>query len=115
MTQTIPSKIAKRDEPELQIFESASTDRMAQMLLVMAAELHVLRDRMRCLAFILTERGIVGESQLDQFSPTPQQEQILIRDREAFVAHLFEVMDGRAKSTSGHGNPLVPNTPGNAA
>jgi hypothetical protein len=88
---------------------------MAQMLLVMAAELHVLRDRMRCLEFILTERGIVGESQLDQFSPTPQQEQILLRDREAFVAHLFEVMDGRAKSTSGHGNPMVPNTPGNAA
>ena len=108
MTQTITSKIAKRDEPELQIFDSASTDRMAQMLLVMAAELHVLRDRMRCLEFILTERGIVGESQLDQFSPTPQQEQILLRDREAFVAHLFEVMDGRAKSTSGRSKPLVP-------
>ena len=61
MTQTITSKIAKRDEPELQIFESASTDRMAQMLLVMAAELHVLRDRMRCLEFILTERGIAHE------------------------------------------------------
>jgi hypothetical protein len=25
---------------------------------------------------------------------------------------LFEVMDGRAKSTSGRGNPLVPPTPG---
>ena len=113
MTPTPTSKIDKRDEPELQFFESAGIDRMGQMLLVMAAELHVLRDRMRCLEFVLTEVGIVGEGQLDKYSPTPQEAKVLHHDREAFVAHLFEVMDGRAKSTSGRSKPLVPTKPEN--
>ena len=112
MSATPPSKTAKRDEPELQLFEDASTDRMAQMLLVMAAEMHVLRDRVKCMEFVLAEHGILGANQIDQFTPTPK---VLQHERDAFVAHLFEVMDGRAKSTSGRGNPLVPPTPGHGA
>ena len=112
MAATSPSKTAKREEPELQLFEDPSTDRMAQMMLVMAAELHVLRDRVKCMEFVLAERGIVDADQLDQFTPTPDQAKVLQHERDAFVAHLFEVMDGRAKSTSGRGNPLVPPTPG---
>lgn len=107
-----PRKTGKRAEPELQFFASADTDRMAQMLMVMAAEVHVLRDRMRCLEFILTERGDLTPGQLDGFVPNAQQAQRLQQEREAFVAHLFEVLDGRAKSTSGRGNALVPATPG---
>ena len=115
MAATSPNKTAKRDEPELQLFEDASTDRMAQMMLVMAAELHVLRDRVKCMEFLLTERGVLDAAQLDQFVPSPDQAQVLQRERDAFVSHLFEVMDGRAKSTSGRGNPLVPPTPGHGA
>ena len=115
MNATWPSKTAKRDEPELQLFEDASTDRMAQMLLVMAAELHVLRDRVKCMEFLLSERGVLTSSQLDAFSPNADQAQVLQTERDAFVSHLFEVMDGRAKSTSGRGNPLVPPTPGHGA
>lgn len=96
-----PRKTGKRDEAELQFFESAQTDRMAQMLMVMAAELHVLRDRMRCLEFILSERGDLAPGQLDAFVPNAEQAQHLQAEREAFVNHLFEVLDGRAKSTSG--------------
>ncbi len=106
------AKTGKRDEPELRFFQSEETDRMAQMLMVMAAELHVLRDRVRCLEFILTERGQLQPQQLDQFVPDASQSQRLQQDREAFVAHLFEVLDGRAKSTSGRGHPLVPDIQG---
>jgi hypothetical protein len=106
------AKTGKRPEPELQFFASADTDRMAQMLMVMAAELHVLRDRVRCLEFILTELGQLQAQQLDQFVPDAQQSQRLQQDREAFVAHLFEVLDGRAKSTSGRSHPLVPDIQG---
>ena len=115
MATTSPNKTAKRDEPELQLFQDPSTDRMAQMLLVMAAELHVLRDRVKCMEFLLTERGVLDAAQVDQFVPSPDQAQVLQTERDAFVSHLFEVMDGRAKSTSGRGNPLVPPTPGHGA
>lgn len=115
MSDASSTKTGKRPEPELQFFASADTDRMAQMLMVMAAELHVLRDRVRCLEFILTERGQLQPQQLDRFAPDADQAQVLQQDREAFVAHLFEVLDGRAKSTSGRGNPLVPSVQGHGA
>ena len=115
MAATSPSKTAKRDEPELQLFQDPSTDRMAQMLLVMAAEMHVLRDRVKCMEFLLTARGVLAPAELDQFVPSPEQAQVLQQERDAFVSHLFEVLDGRAKSTSGRGNPLVPPTPGHGA
>lgn len=94
-------KTGKRHEPELQFFESESIDRLAQMLMVMAAEMHVLRDRVRCLEFMLEQRGQVDLAQLEHFVPSEAQAAVLRAEREAFVAHLFEVLDGRAKSTSG--------------
>lgn len=103
-------KLAKRDEPELGFFESASIDRLAQMMLAMASELHVLRDRVRCLEFLLTRRGDLEPGALDQFVPDAGESETLRIEREAFVAHLYEVLDGRAKSTSGRFSP--PNSDG---
>ena len=112
MNTSSAAKTGKRAEAELRFFQSEETDRMAQMLMVMASELHVLRDRVRCLEFILTERGQLQPQQLNQFVPDALQSQRLQQDREAFVAHLFEVLDGRAKSTSGRSHPLVPDIQG---
>ncbi len=103
MTGNAPnaSKTGKRDEPELTFFDSPGIDRLAQMLLVMASELHVLRDRVRCLEFALANQGQLDLSALEHFQPSEAQAAVLARERDAFVAHLFEVIDGRAKSTSG--------------
>ena len=57
--------------------EVMRTDRMAQMLLVMAAEMHVLRDRVKCMEFLLTARGVLAPAELDQFVPSPEQAQVL--------------------------------------
>lgn len=95
------AKTGKRDEPELVFFESESIDRLAQMLMVMASELHVLRDRVRCLEFMLAEIKTIDLAKLDHFEPSAEQASLLKQEREAFVAHLFEVLDGKAKSTSG--------------
>lgn len=111
MTRTESPKTAKRAEPEQQFFESESTDRLGQMLLVMASEIHVLRDRVRCLEFMLAKNGSIDVRALDRFEPSPEQAAVLQQDRETFVAHLFEVLDGRAKSTSGAGHLLVPPAP----
>lgn len=112
MNGTHSPKTSKRAEPEQLFFESESTDRLGQMLLVMASELHVLRDRVRCLEFMLAKNDAIDVHALDRFEPSPEQAKVLQQDRETFVAHLFEVLDGRAKSTSGAGHPLVPPAPG---
>lgn len=103
-----PAKTAKREEPELTFFDTPGMDRMAQMLLVMASELHVLRDRVRCLEFMLAEQGHVDIAALDRFQPSEEQAAALAAERDAFVAHLMEVLDGRAKSTSGRFPPHSP-------
>lgn len=94
-------KTGKRVELEQNFFEHESVDRLAQMVFAMAAELHVLRDRVRCLEFTLAERGALDLEAFERFEPSAQQAQTLARERERFVAHLFDVLDGRAKSTSG--------------
>ncbi len=96
-----PEKTAKRDEPELSFFGTPGMDRLAQMLLVMASELHVLRDRVRCMEFMLAEQGQLDIAALEHFQPNDAQAAALGRERDAFVSHLMEVLDGRAKSTSG--------------
>ncbi|MBM3408857.1 MAG: hypothetical protein FJY25_16315 [Betaproteobacteria bacterium] len=95
------AKTGKRDEPELTFFDSPSVDRLAQMVWVMASELHVLRDRVRCLEFMLANQGQLDLNALDRFQPDEAQAKLLAGERDAFVAHLLEVIDGRAKSTSG--------------
>ncbi|UCE30692.1 MAG: hypothetical protein JSW68_11630 [Burkholderiales bacterium] len=94
-------KTGKRTEHEQNFFEHASVDRLAQALFAMAGELHVLRDRVRCLEFMLAEKGSIEPGALDAFEPDPQQPQVLAREREALVAHLMDPLDGLAKSTSG--------------
>ncbi len=99
------AKHQKRDEPELNFFESPSIDRLAQMLLVMASELHVLRDRVRSLEFTLARQGGLDLEALERFAPSDAEAEVLRKERDAFVAHLYEVIDGRAKSTSGRFAP----------
>jgi hypothetical protein len=108
MKQEHPNpKLAKREEPELNFFESGTIDRLAQMMLAMASELHVLRDRVRCLEFLLERRGDLDPAELEHFVPDSREAEILRSEREAFVGHLYEVIDGRAKSTSGRFGPSM--------
>ena len=104
-TEANRAKHHKRVEPELNFFDSPTVDRLAQMLLVMASELHVLRDRVRSLEFTLARQGGLDLDALDRFAPTPAEAEVLRQERDAFVAHLYEVIDGRAKSTSGRFAP----------
>ena len=67
-----PAKTAKRAEPELTFFDSPSMDRLAQMLLVMASELHVLRDRVRCLEFMLANQGQIDADARARLAALPQ-------------------------------------------
>jgi len=112
MIRTDSPKTSKRAEFEQLFFDSESTDRLGQMLLVMASELHVLRDRVRCLEFLLANNHSIDIRELDHFEPSPQQARVLHNDRETFVAHLFDVLDGHAQSTSGLGHPLAASAPG---
>jgi hypothetical protein len=58
--------------------------------------------------FMLAEQGHLDVAALEHFQPNDAQAAALASERDAFVSHLMEVLDGRAKSTSGRFPPRSP-------
>ena len=76
-------------KPEQTFFEDPATDRLLAMVMTLAAELHVTRDRLACLEAVLEEQGALRPGALDGFRPTPAQAARLDEERRAFVAELM--------------------------
>jgi hypothetical protein len=100
MSATGP-KLAAAAEAEQVFFADPAMDRLAQVVFNLASEVHVLRDRVRCLEFLLAEQGQLDPVRLDAFRPSPDQAERLTAERDAFVRHLMDPLDGRARSRSG--------------
>jgi len=81
--------------PEQVFFDDPAMDRALGMIMHLAAELYVTRDRLRSLEKILEQRGLVEEGQLDRYRPDETERRALAEDRDAFVAHLMEIVMGR--------------------
>jgi hypothetical protein len=69
--------------------------RWTPVVLALARELWVLRDRVRVLECVLAARGALAADEIDQYQPNETQQLQLDRDCEAFVARLVEEMPGR--------------------
>jgi hypothetical protein len=76
-------------KPEQTFFADAANDRILAMLMTVAAELHVARDRLATLEMVLEKAGLLKEGQLDTFTPTPEQAARLTAERQAFVNELM--------------------------
>ena len=85
-------------QPEQAYFPDPAADRIMGVVLNLAAELQVLRDRVRVLEHLLEEKGVVAPGALDGFRGTPAQEQAIAADRREYVRHLLEPVLGRAAS-----------------
>ena len=85
-------------QPEQTYFPDPAADRIMGVVLNLAAELQVLRDRVRVLEHLLEANGVVARSALDGFRGTAEQEQAIAADRREYVRHLLEPVLGRAAS-----------------
>lgn len=88
MTETKP-------RPEQVFFDDPAVDRMMGVVMALAGEVYVLRDRVRCLEAVLTGQGVLGPGALDAFESTQEQARADAQDRDAFVAHLMDNLLGR--------------------
>lgn len=77
-------------KPEQTFFADSAIDRVLAMVMTLAAELHVTRDRLATLEAMLEDRGLLEPGALDAFQPTPEQAARLDADRRAFVAELMQ-------------------------
>ena len=84
-------------KPEQTFFADPALDRAFGVVMALAAELWVTRDRLRALERRLAERGLVDPSELDR-EPDAAETAALAGERDAFVAHLFETIHGRQQA-----------------
>ena len=73
------------------VYLDPSLDSTLRIIVALAAEVYVLRDRQRALEEALEAHGIIRREELEQSAPERTRE--WRRDRDAFVARLFEVIE----------------------
>ena len=82
---------------EQTFFEDEALDRAFGVVMALATEVYVLRDRVQALERLLTESGVIGERALDG-EPSLAERAERAADRDAFVAHLMDNLLGRQVS-----------------
>ncbi|WP_417724276.1 hypothetical protein [Salipiger sp.] len=76
-------------KPEQTFFDDPAIDRLLAMIMTMAAELNVTRDRLATLEMLMESGQPVTAKALDEFDPTPEQAGTLAAARQAFSSELM--------------------------
>ena len=63
-------------------------------MLGLGNEVYVLRDRMRIIEKMLEAKGTISRADIEAYKPTPEEEEELCKDNDAFMARLFRVFEG---------------------
>ncbi len=87
-----------KPRPEQIFFDDPALDRAVGMIMTLASELYVLRDRQRCLEKMLAAKGMLDIAALDGYKPSAEEAREIAADRDAFVASLMENVLGRQVS-----------------
>ena len=75
-------------------------DRMMNVIMGLAEELYVTRDRLRVMEQVLEGRGALNREELDQWQPDNRQQDEILRDRDAFIqAILSRALDQPQKES----------------
>ena len=73
-----------------QYFNDPAMDRLAEMVMDLAAATWTSIDRQRVLEWILESKGQLSPGEIDDYQPTEEQEKLLTTERNAFVAQILE-------------------------
>ena len=83
--------------PEQTFFPDPVVDRAMGVIMALATEVYVMRDRQFALERLLAERGLLDLARLDA-EPSPADAAAMAADREAFVHHLLTSVLGQQAS-----------------
>jgi hypothetical protein len=90
--------MADESLPEQTFFADPAIDRVLGVAMTLAAEVWVLRDRLRALESVLAQNGQLAPGALDAYVPSAAEAEAIAKDRDAFVAALMENLLGRQVS-----------------
>jgi hypothetical protein len=75
-------------------FDDPALDTLLSIVLSLGAEVYALRDRMRIIEKMLEVKGTISRADIEAYKPTPEEEEEIRKDNDAFMARLFRVFEG---------------------
>ena len=74
-------------------FDDPAIDTLLNLMLSLAGEVYVLRDRMRIIEKMLDAKGTISRADIEAYKPAPEEEEAIRQDRDAFMARFFRVFE----------------------
>lgn len=76
--------------------EEPTIDRVMKVVIALARETYVLKDRLGVVERTLDDKGVLTRADLDAYQPTPDAEKEILADRDTFVESILSpiVSDG---------------------
>jgi hypothetical protein len=75
-------------------FEDPAMDILLGIVVSLGNEVYVLRDRLRIIEKMLEAKGTMSRADVEAYKPTPEEEEEIRKDNDAFMARLFRVFEG---------------------
>jgi hypothetical protein len=85
-------------EPEQVFFNDPALDRAFAVIMTLAAELYVVKDRLRAMEVLLNQRKLLEEGALDGYVPDAAEASRLAGEGAAYVAELMKCVRGEQAS-----------------
>ncbi len=74
--------------------ENSEMDTLLGIVLSLGNEVYVLRDRLRIIEKMLEAKGTISRADIEAYKPTPEEEEGIRKDNDAFMARLFRIFEG---------------------
>ncbi|MBO0723586.1 MAG: hypothetical protein J2P41_22365 [Blastocatellia bacterium] len=75
-------------------FENPAMDALLAIVLSLGNEVYVMRDRMRIVEKMLETKEMISRADIEAYKPTPEEEEEIRKDNDAFISRLFRVFEG---------------------
>jgi hypothetical protein len=85
-------------QPEQNFFADPALDRAVAMIMTLAAELYVVKDRLRSLEILLGQRHVLEDGVLDGYVPDAAERERIEAERTAYVRELMRCVLGEQAS-----------------
>ena len=107
-TDTRPEPVQIRRTPKgkkPQYFQDPATDKLLSMVMTLAEELSVTRDRLDTVEQLLTAHGVLPPDAVEDFAPDPDLEHAQEQRRKRFVDRLLGALSAELDEAT---SPAVP-------
>ena len=84
--------------PDLTFFPDPNVDRVLGVVMELAAEVYVLRDRLHTVERLLERTGSITRADLDAYEPSADERAQRLAERDALIARILAPMTAESDS-----------------